>query len=196
MTMRVLGRSWVVAAIGLLGAAVFGFWLGRGPQAAIAAPPPANPPAAAAPAAPSEYSQRVVAYIYGSIPITREDLGEYLIARHGLQGFDLGTVNDPTRPLIYVDPGTGAPIDSVRWEMFRQGMQDYQMLAMLRLAVDDASGRKEQDPPTLVAIERAQKLFEQIPDLAHDARDFDWDASRLRKTHDLAGELLSILSTH
>jgi hypothetical protein len=72
-------------ALGLLGSAVVGFWLDRGPQAVFAAPP-ANAPAAAPP---SDYSQRVVAYIYGSIPITREDLGEYLIARHGLDTVEL-----------------------------------------------------------------------------------------------------------
>jgi hypothetical protein len=32
-----------------------------------------------------EYSRRVVAYIHNNIPITREDLGEYLIARYGAQ---------------------------------------------------------------------------------------------------------------
>jgi len=31
----------------------------------------------------SEYSQRVVAYVYGTTAITREELGEYLIARYG-----------------------------------------------------------------------------------------------------------------
>ena len=31
----------------------------------------------------------MVAYIYGSIPITREDLGEYLIARKGLDTVEL-----------------------------------------------------------------------------------------------------------
>jgi hypothetical protein len=36
-------------------------------------------------AAASDYSQRVVAYIYGTIPITREELGEYLIARMGVE---------------------------------------------------------------------------------------------------------------
>ena len=41
------------------------------------------------PPASSDYSQRVVAYIYGSIPITREDLGEYLIARHGTNKVEL-----------------------------------------------------------------------------------------------------------
>src|SRR5207249_1798443 len=36
------------------------------------------------PAAPtSDYSQRVVAYIHGTVPVTREELGEYLIARYG-----------------------------------------------------------------------------------------------------------------
>src|SRR5439155_19495468 len=78
MTIRTVGRGRVLAAVGLVGAAAVGFWLGRGgPQsAAVAAPPipPAAPP-------PSDYTQRVVAYIYGTVPITREDLGEYLIAR-------------------------------------------------------------------------------------------------------------------
>jgi hypothetical protein len=34
-------------------------------------------------------SRQVVAYIYGSIPLTREDLGEYLIARHGAERLEL-----------------------------------------------------------------------------------------------------------
>lgn len=48
-----------------------------------AAPPPDKAAAAAAAQRPADYSQRVVAYIYGTIPITREDLGEYLISRQG-----------------------------------------------------------------------------------------------------------------
>ncbi len=52
---------------------------------------PAAPPAAAAPAAPvpqalpvsTDYTHRVVAYVYENQPVTRADLGEYLIARHG-----------------------------------------------------------------------------------------------------------------
>ena len=32
---------------------------------------------------PSDYSRRVVAYVYDNMPITREELGEYLIARFG-----------------------------------------------------------------------------------------------------------------
>jgi parvulin-like peptidyl-prolyl isomerase len=72
--------------LGIFGATVFGFWLGRGPvSTAVAAPPP--PPAPEQkPALPaSDWDKRVVAYIYNSIPVTREDLGEYLIARmkHG-----------------------------------------------------------------------------------------------------------------
>src|SRR5438128_2429968 len=33
----------------------------------------------------SDYSRRVVAYVYDTIPITREELGEYLIARMGAE---------------------------------------------------------------------------------------------------------------
>jgi parvulin-like peptidyl-prolyl isomerase len=50
------------------------------PQAVAAAP--ANP-VPVPPLASSDYSQRVVAYIYNTIPITREELGEYLIVRLG-----------------------------------------------------------------------------------------------------------------
>jgi len=52
-----------------------------GPGQAAPQPNPRNPPAAAANS--SDYSHRVVAYIYDTIPITREELGEYLIARMG-----------------------------------------------------------------------------------------------------------------
>src|SRR5437763_11341700 len=71
--------------------AALGFWLGRGaPQpAALAAPPTPPPQPAAPPAPPSDYAQRVVAYVYGTTPITREDLGEYLIARQGADKVEL-----------------------------------------------------------------------------------------------------------
>lgn len=88
MTIRTHGRGTAVTALGLIGAAAAGFWLGRGPESAFAGPPPANPPAQT-PAPPFDYNQRVVAYIYGTIPITREDLGEYLIVRHGLDNVEL-----------------------------------------------------------------------------------------------------------
>jgi parvulin-like peptidyl-prolyl isomerase len=89
MAIQTVGRGRALTALGLLTAAAVGFWLGHGaPQSTAVAAPPA--PAAPAPQTPaSDYSQRVVAYIYQSIPITREDLGEYMIARHGLDNVDL-----------------------------------------------------------------------------------------------------------
>ena len=44
----------------------------------------AQPPASSAP-----YGKRVVAYIYGDVPITREDLGEFLIERYGAEKVQL-----------------------------------------------------------------------------------------------------------
>ena len=37
----------------------------------------------------SDYSSRVVAYVYDNMPVTREELGEYLIARYGTERLDL-----------------------------------------------------------------------------------------------------------
>jgi hypothetical protein len=86
--------TWRRLLLGSLGAgAVAGaVWVGRlatAPEAEAAPAPPAETtaaapaPSAAAPAEPSDYSQRVVAYLYGSTAVTREQLGEYLIARFG-----------------------------------------------------------------------------------------------------------------
>src|SRR5439155_1421117 len=56
-------------------------WLsGQRDQPALAQTPVAPQPG---PAPSADYTSRVVAYIYGTTPITREELGEYLIARFG-----------------------------------------------------------------------------------------------------------------
>jgi hypothetical protein len=102
MFMRLLGkmghgvkRNWRQLALGfgVAGLAGLAFCWGRSsalcqsvsPRPAVAAKPGESVPnAPLAPDSGSDYSRRVVAYIYKNIPITREDLGEYLIARYGL----------------------------------------------------------------------------------------------------------------
>jgi parvulin-like peptidyl-prolyl isomerase len=70
-------------------------WL---PQARAAGPEPMPVPEAAAPRVPvppppaagaSDYASQPVAYLWGTVPITRADLGEYLIARFGADRLDL-----------------------------------------------------------------------------------------------------------
>jgi hypothetical protein len=64
-----------------LGAALgIGWLIGKYDTPTLQAAPPV--PAKTQTAQPSDYSRRVVAYINGTTPITREDLGEYLIARY------------------------------------------------------------------------------------------------------------------
>jgi hypothetical protein len=87
------GRTWVAlaAAVGLSGAASFGFLWARGdlfpakPQQPKAESPAVAQPSQPAPTAPptsSSYSEGVVAYIYNSTPVMRAQFGEYLIARY------------------------------------------------------------------------------------------------------------------
>jgi parvulin-like peptidyl-prolyl isomerase len=75
------------------GVAALAFFWGRhgGLSQAKATPPSGDPFLPQVPVAPvstSDYSRRVVAYIYNNIPITREELGEYLIARLGAERVD------------------------------------------------------------------------------------------------------------
>ena len=72
----------VLLTAGVAGVAVAAFFWGRLgalPQAtAQGGPRVAGPVPVYAPGTGSDYSRRVVAYIHGNIPITREELGEYL----------------------------------------------------------------------------------------------------------------------
>lgn len=96
---RFMERGWWHGTLVLTSVGLTAFALGRsvGQSPAPAQGPPAAPkpiPAGVteAPTAPpsgSDYSSRVVAYIYNTIPITREDLGEYLIQRQGADKLEL-----------------------------------------------------------------------------------------------------------
>src|SRR5262249_10972198 len=68
---------------GMVALAAGTFWFFRGHFVHRATAQPASPAGAAPPAAPSDYTSRVVAYVSNNQPVTRQDLGEYLIARHG-----------------------------------------------------------------------------------------------------------------
>ncbi len=80
----------IVSACGLLGLAAAAFVIGRiGIASRATAVPPQPAPSAQPQQSPSDYSRRAVAYIYGTQIISREDLGEYLIARQGADKLDL-----------------------------------------------------------------------------------------------------------
>jgi hypothetical protein len=89
---RMTWRRLVLGSLGA-GAVAGAVWLCRLatlPEAGAAPAPPAEPAAQSptptpplAPAEPSAYSERAVAYVYGSTRISREQLGEDLIARFG-----------------------------------------------------------------------------------------------------------------
>ena len=78
----------VLSAAVLLG---IGFWIGHSsgpePLAAQQSKTAITPVSATAPVV--DQSKRVVAYIYGNVPITREEFGEYLISLYGRERIDL-----------------------------------------------------------------------------------------------------------
>ncbi len=87
MVKRIVPQSWVVRKLGMVGflagvAALAFFW---GRHGATAQQPMKGRGDPSAPGVSDDYQRRVVAYIYGNVPITREELGEYLIARFGAE---------------------------------------------------------------------------------------------------------------
>lgn len=81
MTLKaIFGRRWV-HALGLAGAAAAGYVFGITADRLSAQAPGAVPGPVA--------DKRVVAYIYGTVPVTREELGDFLIARGGYEKLEL-----------------------------------------------------------------------------------------------------------
>jgi parvulin-like peptidyl-prolyl isomerase len=81
-------RRMVLAAVGAAVLAGAGWGVRTLLQGAPAQPAPPAPAAAPpvipeAPPSNSDYTHRIVAYVYDNQPVTRAELGEYLIARHG-----------------------------------------------------------------------------------------------------------------
>jgi hypothetical protein len=134
----------------------------------------------------------------------------WILARHQLQGYLLPTVNlwteDPwtrtgqrgtfmRQTLIYPDAKTGKPVDSVRWELLREGLEDFETLRLLRTAVDAAQGSNERNERLRAAMADAQKLLdEEVPRLVRSARDFTWDPAALEQIRTRAGRALSALT--
>src|SRR5688572_3066458 len=71
--------------VGGLALAAGGLFVCRGAfvEKARAQDPAARPAAPAFNANPSDYQTRVVAYLHGTTAVTRQELGEYLVARLG-----------------------------------------------------------------------------------------------------------------
>jgi hypothetical protein len=132
--------------------------------------------------------------LWGSYP-TLQTLGyppiamrliPWITARHELDGYDVGVVNGGT--LIYSDAKTGGPVDSVRWEMLREGLEDFETFRMLRTAVDEA-------PAGATRLTEARRLLDlELPAFVKDAREFSWDCAALESLRTRAGELLSGLT--
>src|SRR5580692_10686650 len=75
-------RRWL-RCLGLAGVAAAGYVVGLTTDHVAAQQP--NQAAAQAPA----QDKRIVAYVYGNIPVTREELGDFLIMRGGHEKLDL-----------------------------------------------------------------------------------------------------------
>jgi hypothetical protein len=127
----------------------------------------------------------------------------WIVTRHGFNGYVFGSVDDWTADpwketgqnsallrgtLIYPDPKTGVPVDSARWELFREGLEDFETFRMLRTAVDEAPAGAGN------TAEARHLLEEELPAFVKDAREFSWDCAALQSLHSRAGELLSGLT--
>jgi hypothetical protein len=135
----------------------------------------------------------------------------WTLGRHGIKGYLFWSVNywasDPWTDtaqnhtfmrgtLLYPDPKTGEPVSSVRWELFREGLEDFETLRLLRTACDEAAGDANLDETRQAAVAEAEKLLgEEVAGLVRSARDFSWDPVELERLRLRACALLHVLTT-
>ncbi|GIX06662.1 MAG: hypothetical protein KatS3mg115_1065 [Candidatus Poribacteria bacterium] len=66
-------------------------------------------------------------------------------------------------------PVLEGPVSSIRWEMLREGIEDYEYLWLLRSAVERWNGREGLDPQAQETVRRAAKLLEVPPEITDGA---------------------------
>jgi hypothetical protein len=134
----------------------------------------------------------------------------WLLGRHGIKGYMFWSVNywaaDPwddtaqngsfmRGTLLYPDPRTGEPVNSVRWELFREGLEDFETLRLLRTAMDETYGAGHIDDAKKKLLDDGEKLLgDEFAAIVRNARDFSWDPAELERLRTHAGELLSQLT--
>jgi hypothetical protein len=97
--------------------------------------------------------------------------------------------------LLYPDPKTGEPVSSVRWELFREGLEDFETLRLLRNACDEAASEKDLDDTRRAAVAEADKLLaDEVGGLVRSARDFSWDPVEMEDLRLRACALLHVLT--
>jgi hypothetical protein len=134
----------------------------------------------------------------------------WTLGRHGIKGYVFWSVNcwaaDPWKEttqngsfmrgtLLYPDPKTGEPVNSVRWELFRQGLEDFETLRLLRTACDEAASDPKLDETRKAAVAEAEKLLgAEVGGVVRSARDFSWDPVELEDLRLRACALLHVLT--
>ena len=94
--------------------------------------------------------------------------------------------------MIYPGPD-GGPLSSVRLECVRHGIEDYDILAMLRGEVDRLSSGPSADAAGL--IKEAESLLEIPPEVGEDLTHFTHDPLVLLKTRERVGNLIERMAS-
>jgi hypothetical protein len=71
------------------------------------------------------------------------------------------------------------PVSSIRWEMLREGIEDYEYLWMLRESVNKLEATKRLDHKTMYILELARKLLQVPPYITISQKDFSRDPKLL-----------------
>jgi hypothetical protein len=129
----------------------------------------------------------------------RHDLGGYLFWAVNSWGKDPWTDTDQggtymRGTFLYPNPKDGTPVNSVRWELFREGLEDYETLRLLKIAVGEARKAPVRDTKMEAALREAERLLDGgVKGLVRTPTDFTWDPVALERVRTQVGETLSAL---
>jgi len=92
-------------------------------------------------------------------------------------------------------PGADGPVPSIRLEVLRDGIDDYDYLTLLQQATEQAAQRvaAQPDAGTQQLIDQAAKILAIDPEIASSMQDYTRDAGRLLRERDAIADLIEQL---
>jgi len=139
-------------------------------------------------------------------PLYQMRLIGWLLWRFKLQGYHFWSnnywVEDPWKSpaslgnfwfrgtFLYPDPETGMPLNSVRWEIFRMGMQDYRALVTLEKVMEKVKKERDFSKEKKKWLKKAQQTLEDAQRLFPDFKNIPSSAIPLEEIRERINKLL------
>jgi|GEM_PF-2374143 len=96
--------------------------------------------------------------------------------------------------LLYPHPEDGSPLNSLRWELFREGIEDYKYIQLLEKNLKRLQAKKYLTSEEKNLIKATEALFNKFSGIVRDFRSYTTDPEKVISIREEMGEILEKIS--